>query len=80
VETTPTVLFFFVASWGGVRLGPQYVSHCWSIVPVYVGDVWSSRWNENWQGKQKQFTTNLRCGLLLLVTNNTRRLSLWTCY
>jgi hypothetical protein len=44
-----------LVSCGGVRLSPlsTSVTH-WSIVPAPNDTwVWSSRWNENWQGKSK---------------------------
>jgi hypothetical protein len=48
--------FFFLVSWGGVRLSPLGTSATnWPIVPAPDDRwwVWSSRWNENWQGKPK---------------------------
>jgi hypothetical protein len=46
--------FFFLVSWGGARLSLLFTAATkWHIVPA-VDDrwwVWSSRWNENWQGK-----------------------------
>jgi hypothetical protein len=45
-----------VVSWGGVRLSPLGTSaNIWPIVPGPDNRwwVWSSRWNENWQGKPK---------------------------
>jgi hypothetical protein len=48
---------FFVVSWGGVRLSLLGTSTTnWPIVPALDDRwwwMWSSRWNENWQGKQK---------------------------
>jgi hypothetical protein len=47
---------FFLVSCGGVRLSPLGTSAInWPIVPVPDDRwwVWSSRWNENWQGKPK---------------------------
>jgi hypothetical protein len=49
-------LNFFLVSCGGVRLSPIGTSTTnWPIVPAPDGRwwVWSSRWNENWQGKPK---------------------------
>jgi hypothetical protein len=45
---------FFLISWGGVRLSPLGMSVAnWPILsaPDDRRCVWSSRWNENWQGK-----------------------------
>jgi hypothetical protein len=49
--------FFLFCFWGGVRLSPLGTSATnWPTVPA-PGDrwwwVWSSRWNEMWQGKPK---------------------------
>jgi hypothetical protein len=48
-------LNFFFMSWRVVRLGPLGTrATSGPIVPVPDGRwVWSSRWNENWQGKPK---------------------------
>jgi hypothetical protein len=45
----------FLVSWGGVRLCPIGTSTTnWPIVPAPdVRWMWSSQWNQNWQGKQK---------------------------
>jgi hypothetical protein len=45
----------FIISCGGVRLSPLGTSvTIWPIVPAPDDRwVWSSRWNENWQGKPK---------------------------
>jgi hypothetical protein len=43
-------------SWGGVRLSPFGISATnWPIIPAMDNRwwVWSSQWNENWQGKLK---------------------------
>jgi hypothetical protein len=45
-----------LVSWGGVRLSSLGTSATnWPIVPASDDRwwVWSSRWNENWQGKLK---------------------------
>jgi hypothetical protein len=45
-----------LVSWGGLRLRPLGTSATiWPIVPAPDDRwwVWSSRWNENWQGKPK---------------------------
>jgi hypothetical protein len=47
---------FFLVSWGGVRLSALGTSATnWPTVPAPDGRwwAWSSRWNENWQGKPK---------------------------
>jgi hypothetical protein len=47
---------FCLVSWGGVRLSPLGTSaNIWPTVPAADDRwwVWSSRWNENWQGKPK---------------------------
>jgi hypothetical protein len=48
--------FFFLVSWRGVRRSPLgTLATVWPIVPApddwWWWWVWSSRWNENWQGK-----------------------------
>jgi hypothetical protein len=57
IHNRPTTSFFFLLlSWGGVRLSPLGTSATnWPIVPVPDDRwwVWSSLWNENWQGRQK---------------------------
>jgi hypothetical protein len=48
------ITFFFNAS--GVELCPLYCGHFWPIVPApddRWGRLWSSWWNEDWQGKPK---------------------------
>jgi hypothetical protein len=46
--------FVFLVSWGGVRLSPLYCGHYWPTVPAPDDRwwVWSSRWNDNWQGNR----------------------------
>jgi hypothetical protein len=49
-------LVFFVSFFGwGETESTWYVGHCWPIVPAPDDRwwLWSSRWNENWQGKPK---------------------------
>jgi hypothetical protein len=50
-------VFFFLLSWGGVRLGPLGTPATnWPIVPAPDDRWWwmlSSQWNENWQGKPR---------------------------
>jgi hypothetical protein len=63
---------------GGVRLSPLGTSATnWPIVPA-PGDrwwwVWSSRWNENWQGKPKYWEKT--CPSATLSTTKYR-LILW---
>jgi hypothetical protein len=66
-------LFFSLVSWGGVRLSPLGTSATlWPIVPA-LGDrwwVWSSRWNENWQGKPK-YSEKTFTSATLSTTNPT---------
>jgi hypothetical protein len=63
----------FSVSWGGMRLGPLGTSATnWPILPAPNDRrVWSSRWNDNWQGKpkysKKPFSTRA-----LSTTNPTR--------
>jgi hypothetical protein len=45
------LIFFFLVTWGGVRLSPLGTSATnWPIVPAPDDRwwVWTSRWNENW--------------------------------
>jgi hypothetical protein len=53
---------FFKISWGGVRLSPLGTSATnWPTVPAPNGTWWSmysSRWNDNWQGKPKYWEKN----------------------
>jgi hypothetical protein len=50
-------LILFSVSWGGVKLSPLSMSATnWPIVPLPDDRrwwMWSSRWNENWQGTPK---------------------------
>jgi hypothetical protein len=50
-------VFLFLVSWGGVTLSPPGTSTTnWPIVPAPTDRwwwMWSSRCNENWQGKPK---------------------------
>jgi hypothetical protein len=56
IDVHVTCPFFFLVSWGGVRLSPLGTSatNC-STVPAPDDRwwVWSRRWNKNWQGKPK---------------------------
>jgi hypothetical protein len=55
-------VFFFLVSCGGVRLSPLGTSAPnWPIVPAPDDRwwTWSSRWNENSQGKPKYSRENL---------------------
>jgi hypothetical protein len=49
------LVYFFVVSWGGVRLSPLGTSATnWPIVPAPDCRRWMwSRWNGKWQGKPK---------------------------
>jgi hypothetical protein len=59
-------------SWGGVRLSPLGTSATvWPIVPAPINRwwwMWSSRWNENWQGKPKY--SEKTCPSATLSTTN----------
>jgi hypothetical protein len=60
-----------LASWGGVRLSPLGTSATnWPIVPALRGRwwVWSTQWNENWQGKPKY--SEKTCPSATLSTTN----------
>jgi hypothetical protein len=52
-----TFYLFLLISWGGVWLSPFSTSATtWPIIPAPDDRcwwVWSSRWNDNWQGKPK---------------------------
>jgi hypothetical protein len=67
-----TYIFFF-SSCGGVRLSPLGTSATnWPIVPAPDDRwwwVWSSRWNENWQGKLKY--SEKTCPSATLSTTNS---------
>jgi hypothetical protein len=61
----------FLVSWGGVRLSPFGTSATnWPIVPVPDDRrwTWSSRWNENWQGKPKY--SEKTCPSVTFTTTN----------
>jgi hypothetical protein len=63
------VVIFF--SWGGVWLSPLGTSATnWPIVPAPDDGwwVWSSRWNENWQGRLKY--SEKTCPSATLSTTN----------
>jgi hypothetical protein len=48
--------FFLLVSWGGVKLEfTCTAATAWPIIPATVERwwLWSNRWNENWQDKQK---------------------------
>jgi hypothetical protein len=70
---TLTYVFSFIilVSWGGVRLSPLGTSATnWPIAPGPENRwwVWSSRWNENWQGKPKY--SEKTCPSTTLSTTN----------
>jgi hypothetical protein len=55
------LLFFFSFSGWGETESTWYVGHCWRW-------VWSSRWNEDWQGKPKY--SEKTCPSAILSTTN----------
>jgi hypothetical protein len=61
-----------LVSWGGLRLSPVgTVATVWPIVPGPDKRwwwLWSSRWNENWQGKPKY--SEITCPSATLSTTN----------
>jgi hypothetical protein len=67
-------IFFFLVSWGGVRLSPTGTSATiWPIVPASDDRwwwVWSRRWNENWQGKPK-YSEKICPSVTLSITDPT---------
>jgi hypothetical protein len=65
--------FFFLVSWGGLRLSPLGTSATvWPIVPAPEDRwwVWSNWWNENWQRKPKYSEKTCRSATLS-TTNRT---------
>jgi hypothetical protein len=64
--------FFFFVCWGRVRLSPFGMSATnWPIVPAPVDRwVWSSWWNENWQGELK-YSEKTCPSAALSITNPT---------
>jgi hypothetical protein len=66
--------FFFLVPWGGVRPCPLGTwATKWPVFPA-LNDrwwVWSSRWNENWQGKSK-YSEKTCPSATLSITNPTR--------
>jgi hypothetical protein len=66
----PIMHFFFISRCGLVRPNPLGTSTTnWSAVPAPDdGRVWSSRWNENWQGKPKN--SEKTCPSATLYTTN----------
>jgi hypothetical protein len=66
-----TSIVIFLVSFSGVRLSPLGTSaNIWPIVPAPDDRwwVWSSRWNENWQGKPKY--SEKTCPIATLSTTN----------
>jgi hypothetical protein len=61
---------FFLVSYGGVRLSPLgTLVNNWPILPALdYRWVWSSRWNEDWQGKPKH--SEKTCPSATLSTTN----------
>jgi hypothetical protein len=69
------VCSFSLVSWGGVRQIPLGTSATnWPVVPAADDRswwLWSSRWNENWQGKHK-YSEKTYPSATLSTTNPTR--------
>jgi hypothetical protein len=65
----PFFVTFFI-SWDGVRLSPLFTSATNSPIVPAPDDrwVWSSSWNENWQGKPKYWEKT--CPSATLFTTN----------
>jgi hypothetical protein len=63
-------LFFLSFSGWGETESTWYVGHCWSTVPAPDDRwwLWSSWWNENWQGKPK--CSKKACPSATLSTTN----------
>jgi hypothetical protein len=63
-------VYFFLVSWVGLRLSPLGTSATnWPTVPGLDNKwMWSSRWNENWQGKPKY--SEKTCPSATLSTTN----------
>jgi hypothetical protein len=65
--------FFFSFSGLGETESTWYVGHCWPIVPAPDDRwwwLWSSWWNENWQGKPK-YSEKTSPSATLCTTNPT---------
>jgi hypothetical protein len=66
------IVLFFLVFWGGVRLSLLGTSaNIWPVVPAPDDRwwrVWSSRWNEDWQGKPKY--SEKTCPSATLSTTN----------
>jgi hypothetical protein len=70
-------IFFFLVSWGRLRLSPLGTSATnWPIVPAPDDRLWicSSRWNENWHRKPKY--SEKTCPSATLSTTNPTWLDL----
>jgi hypothetical protein len=66
--------FFFSFSGWGETESTWYVGHCWPIVPAPDNRwwwLWSSWWNEDWQGKPKY--SERTCPSATLSTTNPTR-------
>jgi hypothetical protein len=64
------VPFFSFSGWGETE-STWYIGHCWPIVPAPDDRwwwLWSTWWNENWQGKQKY--SEKTCPSATLSTTN----------
>jgi hypothetical protein len=72
-DCIPEGLFFFSFSGWGETESTWYVAHCWPIVPAPDDRwwwLWSSRSNEDWQGKPKYSEKTCRSDTLS-TTNPT---------
>jgi hypothetical protein len=87
-------IYTYIVSWGGVRLSLLgMLATNWPIVPALDDRwwwMWSSRWNDNWQGKPKyskkpvpvplfpsQIPSDLTWAQTLTATLGNRRLTAW---
>jgi hypothetical protein len=74
VYTWSFIYFFFSFSWWGETESTWYVGHCCPIVPAPDDRgwwLWSSWWNEDWQGKPKY--SEKTCPTATLSTTNPTR-------
>jgi hypothetical protein len=64
-------IFYSFSGWGETE-STWYVGHCWPIVPALDDRwwLWSSWWNEDWQGKPK-YSENTYPSATLSTTNPT---------
>jgi hypothetical protein len=79
-STSVVFFFFFSFSGWGETESTWYVGHCWPVVPApddrWWWWLWSSRWNEDWQGKPKY--SEKTCSNATLSTTNPTWLDLWS--